>query len=155
MAVNPIPDNYPRVCPYLCIDGAAAAIDFYKKAFGATERMRMDAPGGKIGHAEIDIDGALIMLADEYPEMGFRGPTSTGGSPVLIHMYVRDVDAFCKRAVEAGATLLRPVEDQFYGDRNGTLRDPYGHVWSVATHIEDLTHEEMRKRGEALGKKSA
>ena len=152
MAAKPIPDNYPRVSPYLCIDGAAAAIDFYKKAFGATERMRMDAPGGKIGHAELDIDGALIMLADEYPEMGFRSPTSIGGSPVTIHMYVRDVDAFCKRAVDAGATLVRPVADQFYGDRNGTLKDPFGHVWSVATHIEDLTHEEMRKRGEALGK---
>jgi PhnB protein len=152
MAVKPIPDNYPRVSPYLCIKGAAEAIDFYKKAFGATERMRMGAPGGKIGHAEIDIDGALIMLADEHAEMGFRSPASIGGSPVVIHMYVKDVDAFCKRAVDAGATLVRPVENQFYGDRNGTLRDPYGHVWSVATHIEDLTPEEMRKRGEALGK---
>ena len=152
MTVKAIPDNYPRVSPYLCIDGAAAAIDFYKKAFGATERMRMGAPGGKIGHAEIDIDGALVMLADEHPEMGFRSPTSIGGSPVVIHMYVKDVDAFCKRAVDAGAALVRPVADQFYGDRNGTLRDPYGHVWSVATHIEDLTPEEMRKRGEALGK---
>src|SRR5436190_6770929 len=152
MTVKAIPDNYPRVSPYLCIDGAAAAIDFYKKAFGATERMRMGAPGGKIGHAEIDIDGALVMLADEHPEMGFRSPTSIGGSPVVIHMYVKDVDAFCKRAVDAGAALARPVADQFYGDRNGRLRDSYGRVWSVATHIEDLTPDEMRKRGEALGK---
>lgn len=155
MAVKPIPDNYPRVTPYLCISGAAEAIDFYKKAFGATERMRMGAPGGKIGHAEIDIGGALIMLADEYPEIDFRSPASIGGSPVVIHMYVEDVDAFCKRAVDSGATLLKPVADQFYGDRSGTLRDPYGHVWSVATHKEDLTPEEMKKRGEALHGKSA
>ena len=153
MAVKPIPDNYPQVAPYLCIKGAAEAIDFYKKAFGATERMRMDAPGGTIGHAEIDIQGALIMLADEHPAMGFRSPATIGGSPVVIHMYVEDVDAFCKRAVDAGATLVRPVADQFYGDRNGTLRDPYGHVWSIATHVEDLTPEEMKKRGEAAAKK--
>ena len=152
MAVKPIPDNYPRVTPYLCIKGAAQAIDFYKKAFGATERMRMDAPGGTIGHAEIDIAGALVMLADEYPDIGFLSPQTIGGSPVVIHMYVADVDAFCKRAVDAGATIVRPVADQFYGDRNGTLRDPYGHVWSVASHIEDLTPEEMKKRGDALGK---
>lgn len=110
----------------------------------------MDAPGGTIGHAEIDIGGALIMLADEYPEIDFRSPASIGGSPVVIHMYVEDVDAFCKRAVDSGATLVKPVEDQFYGDRSGTLRDPYGHVWSVATHKEDLAPEEMKKRGEAL-----
>ena len=152
MPVKPIPDNYPRVTPYLCIKGAAQAIDFYKKAFGATERMRMGAPGGTIGHAEIDIGGALIMLADEYPDIGFLSPQTIGGSPVVIHMYVADVDAFCKRAVDAGATVVKPVADQFYGDRNGTLRDPYGHVWSVATHIEDLTPEEMKKRGDALGK---
>ena len=154
MAVKPIPDNYPRVTPYLCIKGAAEAIDFYKKAFGATERMRMGAPGGTIGHAEIDIRGALIMLADEHPAMGFSSPATIGGSPVVIHMYVEDVDAFCKRAVDAGATLVRPVADQFYGDRNGTLRDPYGHVWSVATHIEDLTPEEMKRRGDELAKKA-
>jgi PhnB protein len=153
MAVKPIPDNYPRVTPYLCIKGAAEAIEFYKEAFGATERMRMDAPGGTIGHAEIDIGGALIMLADEYPAIDFRSPASIGGSPVVIHMYVEDVDAFCKRAVDAGAAIVKPVANQFYGDRSGTLRDPYGHVWSVATHIEDLTPEEMKKRGDELAKK--
>ena len=150
MAVKPIPDNYPRITPYLCIDGAAEAIDFYKKAFGATERMRMAAPGGKVGHAEIEISGALIMLADEFPEMDFRSPRSYGGSPVVIHMYVEDVDAFCERAVAAGATLLKPVADQFYGDRSGQLRDPFGHLWSVATHKEDLSAEEMQKRAAAL-----
>jgi PhnB protein len=150
MAVKPVPDNYPRITPYLCIDGAAEAIDFYKKAFGATERMRMAAPGGKVGHAEIEIAGALIMLADEYPEIEFRSPLSYGGSPVVIHMYVEDVDAFCDRAVAAGATLLKPVADQFYGDRSGQLRDPFGHLWSVATHKEDLSADEMQKRAAAL-----
>jgi PhnB protein len=150
MTVKPIPDNYPRLSPYLCVDGAGKAIEFYCKAFGATERMRMGAPGGKIGHAELEIEGALIMLADEHPEMGFRSPQSLGGSPVLIHMYVEDVDAFCARAVSAGATLVRPVADQFYGDRSGQLTDPFGHAWSVATHKEDVSPEEMKKRAEAL-----
>ena len=151
MATKPIPDNYPRVTPYLCIDGAAAAIDFYKKAFGATERMRMGAPEGKIGHAEIEIEGGLIMLADEYPDMNFRSPKALGGSPVTVHMYVADVDAFCGRAAAAGATVLRAVADQFYGDRAGQLKDPFGHTWSIATHVEDVSPEEMQKRAAKLG----
>ena len=150
MAVNPIPENYPLVTPYLAVAGAAQAIDFYKRAFGATERMRMGEPDGKVGHAELDIGGGLIMLADEHLEMDFRGPQTLGGSAVTIHMYVPDVDAFCERAVREGATLVRPVADQFYGDRSGVLRDPFGHIWSIATHKEDLTPEEMEKRAAAL-----
>ena len=150
MAVNPIPANYPLVTPYLAVAGAAQAIDFYKRAFGATELMRMGAPDGKVGHAELDIGGGLIMLADEHPEMDFRGPQTLGGSAVTIHMYVPDVDTFCERAVREGATLVRAVADQFYGDRSGVLRDPFGHVWSIATHKEDLTPEEMEKRAAAL-----
>ena len=150
MAAKPVPDNYPRVSPYLAIDGAAAAIDFYKKAFGATERMRMPGEGGKIGHAEIDIEGALIMMADEYPAMDFRSPKTIGGSPVMIHMYVSDVDAFFKRAKDAGAEALREPTTQFYGDRSCTIKDPFGHVWSVATHVEDVSEEELRKRSEKL-----
>lgn len=151
MAVKPIPDNYPRVTPYLSIDGAAAAIDFYKKAFGATERMRMAAPGGKIGHAEIEIEGGLIMLADEFTDMNFRSPKALGGSPVTMHMYVDNVDAFCARAAAAGAKVLRPVADQFYGDRSCQMEDPFGHTWSFATHIEDVSPEEMQKRAAKLG----
>ena len=150
MAVKPIPDNYPRVTPYLAIDGAAAAIDFYKKAFGATERMRMPGPEGGIGHAEIAIEGGLIMLADEYPPMNFRSPKTIGGSPVMIHMYVSDVDAFFKRAKDAGTEVLREPTTQFYGDRQCSIRDPFGHVWSFATHVEDVSEEELRKRSEKL-----
>jgi PhnB protein len=150
MAMNALPDNYPRVSPYLAIDGAARALEFYKKAFGATERMRMDAPGGKIGHAEIEIEGGLIMLADAFPDMNFRSPQSLGGSPVTIHVYVKDVDSFCARAAEAGATITRPVADQFYGDRSCQLRDPYGHAWSFATHVEDVSPEELQRRAARL-----
>ena len=151
MATKPIPDDYPRVTPYLCIDGAAAAIDFYRKAFGATERMRMGGPGSKIGHAEIEIEGGLIMLADEHPDMDFRSPKALGGSPVTVHMYVADVDAFCARAAAAGATVLRAVADQFSGDRSCQLKDPFGHTWSVATHVEDVSPEEMQKSAAKLG----
>jgi PhnB protein len=146
MAVNPIPSNYPVVTPYLAIHRAAEAIEFYKQAFGAVERMRMPAPGGKIGHAELEIAGGLIMLADEHPDIDFRGPSARGGTSVLIHLYVADVDAFCDRAVRAGARLVRPVSDQFYGDRSGQLQDPYGHMWSIATHVEDVSPDEMRRR---------
>jgi len=147
---NPIPEGREAAVPYLIVKDAARAIDFYKQAFGATEVMRFTQPQGKIGHAEIKIGQALIMLADEFPELGVRGPESYGGSPVTIHLYVADVDALADRAIEAGAKLLRPVEDQFYGDRGGRLGDPFGHVWWFATHKEDVSPEEMKKRAAAL-----
>jgi len=150
MAVKPIPDGYHALTPYLVIQGAAAAIDYYKKVFGATERMRMDAPGGKIGHAELAIGGSVLMLADEHPERGYRGPKAFGGSAVSLMLYVPSVDEVFKRAVAAGAKELRPVADQFYGDRLGTLEDPFGHVWTIATHVEDVSPEEMRRRSEAM-----
>jgi PhnB protein len=132
------------------VKGAATAIAFYKKAFAAKEVMRMSAPGGTIGHAEIRIDDSRIMLADEYPDMNFRGPKSFGGTSVHIHLYVRDVDRVVKKAVAAGAKLLRPVTDQFYGDRSGSLEDPFGHVWHVATHKEDIPAKELKKRAAAV-----
>jgi PhnB protein len=150
MPTDPVPAGYPRVTPYLAIDGAAEAIDFYRKAFGATERMRMAGPDGRIGHAEIDIEGGLIMLADEHPQMGFQSPKAYGGSAVTIHIYVADVDALSARAAAAGATVVRPVADQFYGDRSCQLRDPYGHTWSIATHVEDVSPEEMERRAAKL-----
>ena len=146
--VKAIPDGYPRVTPYLSVDGAAAAIDFYTKVLGATERMRMPAPNNRVGHAELEIGDSLIMLADEYPEMGIRGPKAIGGSPVTISVYVEDVDAVFERALKEGATSVRPVENQFYGDRNGQFEDPFGHRWSVATHVEDVPSDEMTKRME-------
>ncbi|HEY3064981.1 MAG TPA: VOC family protein [Methylomirabilota bacterium] len=147
--VKAIPDGYHAITPYLSIRGAANAIEFYKKAFGATERMRMAQPDGRIGHAELQIGDSCVMLADEHPEMDFRGPHSIGGSPLHLHLYVEDVDAVVAQAVGAGAKVVRAVQDQFYGDRSGTLTDPYGHVWHVATHKEDLSEEEMRKRAAA------
>lgn len=144
--VNPIPEGYPRVSPYLCIDGASAAIDFYTSVLGATERMRMPGPGGTIGHAELQLGDSVIMLSDEYPEMGVRGPTAIGGTPVIISVYVEDVDAVFDAAVAAGARPLRPVTDQFYGDRSGQFEDPFGHRWSVASHVEDVPAEEMARR---------
>ena len=146
--VKPIPDGYHSVTPYLCIDGAADAIDFYEKAFGAKERMRMNAPGGKIGHAEIMIGDSVIMMADEHPEMDFRSPKARGGTPVTLHIYVKRVDEAFARAVGAGATVKQPVKNQFYGDRSGTLQDPFGHVWHLSTHIEELSMKEIMKRGE-------
>jgi PhnB protein len=131
------------------VQGAAGAIAFYKKVFGAKEIMRMPGPRGTIGHAEIQIGDARIMLADEFPEMNFRSPRSFGGTPVNIHLYVQDVDRVAKKAVSAGAKLLRPVTDQFYGDRTGSLEDPFGHVWHVATHIENVPVKELRKRAAA------
>src|SRR5262249_9957088 len=150
MAVKPIPEGYYTVTPYLIIKGAARAIEFYKKAFGATELFRMDEPGGKVGHAELKIGNSPIMLADEYPEMGFRSPQSLVGPGVSIVLYVEDVDARFNQAVAAGAKVLRPVKDQFYGDRTGTLEDPFGHIWSIATHKEDVSLEEMHKRMAAM-----
>ena len=149
--VQPIPDGYPQVTPYLCVDGAAAAIDFYTDVFGATERMRMPSPGGRIGHAELQIGDSLIMLADEHPEMGIRGPKAIGGTPVTISLYVEDADGVFERAVQNGATATRPVEDQFYGDRMGQFEDPFGHKWSVATHVEDVPEDEMMKRAAEVG----
>jgi PhnB protein len=143
---NPIPEGYRRVTPYLIVDGAAAAIDFYKSVFEASERMRMDGPEGKIGHAELEIGDSVIMLADEHVEMNARGPRSIGGTPVSLHMYVEDADGVFDRAVEAGARALRPVEDQFYGDRLGSFEDPFGHHWHVATHVEDVSPDEMSRR---------
>lgn len=150
MTVKPIPEGYRSITPYLCIDGAAQAIDFYKKAFGATELFRMAQPDGRIGHAEIGIGDSRIMLADEYPDMDFRSPKHYGGSPIGIHLYVDDVDATVNRAIAAGAHLLKQVSDQFYGDRNGAVQDPYGHRWYVSTHIEDLSTEEIERRRAAL-----
>ena len=147
--VKPVPDGYRTITPYLAIRGAAAAIDFYKRAFGARERMRMTRPDGRVGHAELELGDSCIMLADEFPEMNFRSPATIGGSPVSIHLYVEDVDAVVSRAVAAGATLVRPVQDQFYGDRSGTLADPYGHVWHVSTHVEDVPAAELERRAAA------
>jgi PhnB protein len=144
--VKPIPDGYPRVTPYLHVDGASAAIDFYTKVFGATERMRMPSPGGKVGHAELEFGDSLIMLADEFPEMGVLGPKTIGGTPVTIGLYVEDVDDVFDRAIAEGAVSVRGVENQFYGDRAGQLEDPFGHRWSVATHMEDVPPDEMAKR---------
>jgi PhnB protein len=152
MATKSIPDGYHSVTPYLIIDGAAAAIDFYKRAFGAKELMRMPSPDGKIGHAEIRIGDSTMMLADEHPAMGHRSPKSLGGSGVNLMVYVEHVDEVFKRAVASGAKELRPLKDQFYGDRSGTLQDPFGHTWTLATHIEDIAPDEMRRRAEKFMK---
>lgn len=152
---KPIPEGYHTATPYLIIRGAADAIEFYKKAFGATELMRMPMPGGKIGHAEIKIGDSPIMLADEFPEMGHKSPQTLGGSPVSIMIYVEDVDAVFGQAIAAGAKEQRPVKDQFYGDRLGTLEDPFGHVWHVSTHKEDISMEEMEKRAKAASESAA
>ena len=143
--VKPIPEGYHSVTPYLVIKGAADAIDYYKKAFGAIELFRMDHEG-KIGHAEIKIGNSHIMLADENAEMGFVGPQTVGGTPVSLMLYVDDVDKTYPQAIAAGGQELKPLQDQFYGDRSGTLKDPFGHVWTVGTHKEDVTPEEMDKR---------
>jgi PhnB protein len=153
MAVKPIPDGYHTATPYLIINGAAEALEFYKKAFGAIETLRMADPSGKVGHAEIKIGDSPIMLADEFPDMGFRSPQALGGTPVSLMLYVEDVDARFKQAMAAGAKELRPVKDQFYGDRSGTLIDPFGHVWTISTHKEDLSMEEIRRRSEEFMKK--
>ena len=150
--VKPIPDGYHTVTPYLIVNGGAKALDFYKRAFGATEMMRMDHEG-KIGHAEIKIGDSPVMLADEFPEMGAKSPPTIGGSPVTIHLYVEDVDKLFAQAIAAGAKEIRPVKDQFYGDRAGQLEDPFGHKWYIATHKEELTMEEVKKRAAAQGEK--
>ena len=152
MTVRPIPEGYSGAIPYLSIRDAAAAIDFYKRAFGATEVLRMTQPDGRVGHAELRLAGAMVMLADEFPEMSIRSPQTLGGSPVTIHLYVDDVDRFADRAVAAGLRVLRPVADQFYGDRSGFFEDPFGHRWSFATHKENVAPAELRRRHEALAK---
>lgn len=149
-AVKPVPDGYHTVTPYLTVRNGSDALEFYKRAFGAEELFRMADDSGKIGHAEIRIGDSPIMLSDEFPEMDARGPQTIGGSPVTIHLYVNDVDAFVKRAVDAGAQVVRPVENQFYGDRGGMLTDPFGHKWWISTHIEDVPVEEIRRRAAAL-----
>jgi len=148
--VKAIPDQYHGVMPYLCVKGAAKALEFYAQAFGAEETMRFTAPDGQLGHAEMRIGDAVVMLADEYPEMGIKSPHTIGGTPVSLMFYVEDVDAFVRRAVDAGAKLTEKVEDKFYGDRAGKLTDPFGHVWMIATHKEDVSPEEMHKRAKAL-----
>ncbi len=146
MAVNPIPATYPRVMPYLAIGGAADAIAFYKEVFGATERMRMPAPGDRIGHAELQIGDSVVLLADEFPEINHVGPKRLGGSPVTLTIYVENVDQVVAKAVQKGARIVQPVEDKFYGDRAGQIEDPWGHKWSVMTHVEDVTPEEIAER---------
>ena len=151
MPVNPIPEGYHSVTPYLIIRGAADAIEFYKKAFGATELFRFPGPDGKIGHAELQIGNSRIMMADEYPDMGYNGPQTLGGSPIALMIYLADVDAVFNRAVEAGATVKEALQDKFYGDRIGTVIDPFGHRWHLATHQEDVSMEEMERRAKATG----
>jgi PhnB protein len=148
MATKAIPDGYHSVTPYLIVNGAAKAIDFYKRAFGAVELMRMPGPDGRIGHAEIRIGDSAIMLADEHPAMGYRSPQSLGGAAVNLMVYVERVDDVFGRAIAGGAKELQAIKDQFYGDRSGTLQDPFGHTWTVATHVEDVPPEEMRRRAE-------
>jgi len=149
MAVDPIPSDYPRVCPYLIVDGAADAIEFYARVLGATERVRMPGPEGRVGHAELQLGDSIIMVADAYPEMDIRGPKDIGGSPITMTVYVEDVDATFTAALADGASSVQPVEDKFYGDRAGQFEDPFGHRWSVMSHIEDVTPEEMTRRAGA------
>jgi PhnB protein len=151
MPVKPIPEGYHSVTPYLIMNRAVAALDFYKKVFGAKELFRFPTPGGMIGHAEILIGDSHVMLADEpedpaHQQMGYKSPAAFGGSPVSLMLYVEDVDAVSKQAVAAGAKELQPVTDKFYGDRSGTVLDPFGHIWTIATHKEDVSSEEMRRR---------
>ena len=144
--VQPIPAGYHAITPYLAVRGGAQAIEFYKKAFGAKEIMRMPGPGGKLGHAEVKIGDARVMLSDEYEAMDFLSPASRGGTTVHIHVYLKDVDRLIKRAVSAGAKVKRPAQNQFYGDRTASLQDPFGHLWHFATHVEDVSMAELKKR---------
>lgn len=155
MIVKPIPDGYHSITPYLMIKGASEAIEFYKRAFGATEIFRLSHPNGQIGHAEIKIGDSSVMLADPCEQGAFRTPQSLGGSSVALHVYVEDVDAQFAQAVSAGAKAVKPVFDQFYGDRTGTLQDPFGHIWFLATHKEDIALEEINRRAEALFQQSS
>jgi PhnB protein len=152
--VQAIPEGYYTVTPYLVIDGASEALAFYTRAFGATELFRMGGPGGKIGHAEMQIGNSRIMLADEHPAMGHVGPTTLGGSPVGLMLYVDDVDSMHAAAIAAGAKETRPLQNQFYGDRSSQITDPFGHTWTLATHVEDVSPEEMERRMAAMGEQS-
>jgi PhnB protein len=147
------PDGYHSITPYLIIKGAAAAIEFYKQAFGATELLRMPQADGRIGHAELKIGDSVVMLADEYPEMQTVGPKSLGNTPVGLLVYVPDADDTFEKAVSLGARVQKPLADQFYGDRNGTVEDPFGHKWTIATHVEDVAPEEMQRRMSAMSTK--
>ena len=150
MGAKAIPDGYGTVTPYLIVSGAARAMEFYKKAFGAEERMRFAMPDGRIGHAEIQIGNSVVMLADEFPEMGVKSPKTLGGTPVGLCIYTENVDARFQQAIDAGASVDRPVQNQFYGDRSGTLIDPFGHKWTFAMHVEDVSSEEMARRMAAM-----
>ena len=149
--VNPIPAGHPALSPYLIVDDAPRALEFYKKAFSAKELMRHAGPDGRIGHAEIRIGDSIVMLADEHLEINARSPKTVGGTPVSLHLYVRDVDAVARQATAAGAKTVRPVQTQFYGDRSGTLEDPFGHQWHVSTHVEDVSPAELRRRAAQMG----
>jgi PhnB protein len=152
MSVKPIPDGYHTATVYMIVKGCAEALDFYKKAFGANVRMTMPGPGGRIMHAEFTLGDSTIMLADEVPERDALSPQTIGGTPFGICLYVPDVDAAFERAIAAGGKVIYPVKDQFYGDRSGSLIDPFGHKWTIATHIEDVSPEEMQRRSEAMMK---
>jgi PhnB protein len=151
MAVKPIPEGYPRVSPYLVVDGAQKAIEFYTTVLGFTERMRMPGPDGRIGHAELQLGDSVLMLADEFPDADAKGPSAYGGSPVSLTVYVEDVDATFERAAEAGATVVWPLENKFYGDRAATFDDPFGHRWTINSHVEDVSPEEMERRAAEIG----
>lgn len=148
--VNHVPDGFRSVTPYLIMNNAKKAIEFYKAVFGAKDKDLLVMPNGKIGHAELVIGDSVIMLADEAPDYGALAPETVGGTPVTVVLYLEDVDAVVQRAIDAGAVLERPIEDQFYGDRSGAIKDPFGHKWTISTHIEDVSPEEMRKRAAAL-----
>ena len=150
--VQPIPKGYSSITPYLAIRGAAEAIEFYKKAFGAMELMRMPGPAGKLGHVEIKVGDSKVMLADESEQMNFLGPQARGGTPVHIHVYVKDVDATVAKAVELGAKMMRQVQDMFYGDRTGAIEDPFGHFWHIATHVRDVSMAEMKRAAAEMAK---
>ena len=148
-ATRPIPEGHHTVTPYLSCRGAADAIAFYERALDAKLLFSMNQPDGRVGHAELQIGGSRVMLADEFPEIGFQGPLTLGGAGVHLHLYVDDADAAFERAIAAGAEVLRPMTDQFYGDRSGTVQDPFGHVWHIATHVEDVSPEQLAERAKS------